>query len=122
MLNYDDQYRVDYSALVQPHSPIMPNLKYASSDEIRQYADELDAYHQEMEKYKEQKAKLDAKQAELNAKFKHDLEKEYNFPKEVHEIIFNEAYSDGHSYGYNQVAYEYEKYANLVQACIAYMK
>lgn len=115
MFNYDDQYRVDYSALVKPHAPIMPNLKYASSDEFRQYADELDAYHKEMEKYKEQKA-------ELNAKFEHDLEKEYNFPKEVHEIIYNEAYSDGHSVGYNQVAYLYDKYAELVQSCMAYMK
>lgn len=90
----------DYPILpVKPR--LMPN---ASPAQLRAHAAELEAHENAMAVYREEWRRYHAKQALIQEAWRAKLRQQYAaIPEGVYAVLYDKAYADGHSGGYDEV-------------------
>ena len=97
--------KYEMSEVSYPESPKKPYLnKQHTSLEVKQYVKDLEIYEEAMIVYKEKQAKYYEEENKLEKQFKKDALEECGLSKHSNkDKIFNYAWEQGHSNGYEEV-------------------
>lgn len=119
-------YDIDYysgASLRMPEKPTKPRLKTnPTAVEARAYADALEEYESEMRTYKENLGWYHHEQTDLLIKFQNKLREDYGLHSTEFDVIWDEAHGRSHSYGLQEVYYEFDRLYDFVKKYTNTMK
>lgn len=102
----------------KPRKPILSPL--GNSQDARRYADELEVYEQALEVYKVEQARYREIEAGLLQEFRADALKAIGWTDRPDaSLLFEKAWQDGHSSGYEEVFSHLEDLAYFVDQILA---
>lgn len=118
-MSYDFEY---YSGqmLRMPDKPVKPRLeRNPTAIEARAFADALEEYEREMRAYNENLTWYRSEKNCLQIKFQNKLKEDYGLSNEEFDVIWAEAWDNGHSAGLHEV---YSYFDRLYDFALKYVE